>query len=129
VHQDPVTSRALELDGINVSFVCVLPRSSSLPLKAMFFQEHQKLKVHNEVTEELLCKVLLNHPNPWSHQQFNAFCDGFNLHFLDLSKLVMVRKKRLSHEHVLTTMMRYSLRNQSRDSLLCNLSLPCTVLA
>ncbi|KAF8649576.1 hypothetical protein AX14_008662 [Amanita brunnescens Koide BX004] len=72
VTKHPVTLRGLELDGIH----------------GTFFERSRQLSAHNAFIEELLCVVLLGHPNPWSHKLFKAFRDGFNLRFLKLDNLI-----------------------------------------
>ena len=90
VTKHPVTLQGLELDGIHVSLLSFASTHQTYPCKGMFFECSRQLSAHNAFIEELLCVVLLGHPNPWSHKLFKAFCDSFNLRFLKLDNLIMV---------------------------------------
>ncbi|KAK2463499.1 hypothetical protein APHAL10511_004585 [Amanita phalloides] len=70
----PVASHALELGLVELDF----------------FHEAREEGLHGLLVMQLLATMLLGHADPWSHQHFLAFSDGFNLKFLGLDQLVKV---------------------------------------
>jgi hypothetical protein len=71
----------LELNDVCYSFCNVICISDDLqPIQLTMFQNWRSPQFHSLVTKALVSSVLIGHHEPWTHPEYQAFQDGFNLH-------------------------------------------------
>jgi hypothetical protein len=91
IYRHDVASRAIELGLVEVWLDALLKAAShQAECQINHFQEPREEGPHQKLTLQLLSLTLLGHTDPWSHRRFQAFCEGINLKFLGVSRLLEV---------------------------------------
>ncbi|KIL54087.1 hypothetical protein M378DRAFT_182667, partial [Amanita muscaria Koide BX008] len=89
IYGHDVASRAIELGLVEVWLDSLLKAAShQAECQINHFQEPREEGPHQKLTLQLLSLTLLGHTDLWSHRRFQAFCEGINLKFLGVSRLL-----------------------------------------